>query len=94
MPIDTTGTLTSAGDAMGDYADVVGMAAKLGGSQMAQYCMSQQFAEYALGRAVSLDQEACTVKAMGDYVTGKGGQVHTLLASFAAVPTMTRRFHQ
>jgi uncharacterized protein DUF1588/uncharacterized protein DUF1592/uncharacterized protein DUF1595/uncharacterized protein DUF1587 len=94
MPIDTTGTLTSAGDAMGDYADVVGMAAKLGSSQMAQYCMSQQFAEYALGRSVSLDQEACTVKAMGDYVTGKAGQVHTLLASFAAVPTMTRRFHQ
>ena len=94
MPIDTTGTLSAAGDATGDYADVVGMATKLGSSQMAQYCMSQQFAEYALGRAVSLDQEACTIRSMGDYVTGKGGQVHTLLASFAAVPTMTRRFHQ
>jgi Protein of unknown function (DUF1588)/Protein of unknown function (DUF1592)/Protein of unknown function (DUF1595)/Protein of unknown function (DUF1587) len=94
MPIDTTGTLNAAGDATGDYADVVGMATKLGGSQMAQYCLSQQFAEYALGRTVSLDQEACTVRSMGDYVTSKGGQVHTLLASFAAAPTVSRRFHQ
>jgi hypothetical protein len=92
--IDTTGTLNMAGDAAGDYKDVVGMAAKLGGSQMAQYCLSQQFAEYAFGRSVSLDQEACTVKVMGDYVTGKGGQVRELLASFAATPTVTRRFHQ
>ena len=34
------------------------------------------------------------VRGMGDYVTGKQGQVHTLLASFAATPTLTRRFHQ
>jgi hypothetical protein len=94
MPIDTSGTLDTAGDAAGAYADVVGMAQNLGKSQMAQYCMAQQFAEYALGRSVSLDQEACTVKAMGDYVTAKGGQVRTLLASFAATPTATRRFHQ
>jgi len=98
QPIDTTGTLDQAGDAaganMGAYKDVVGMATMLGGSQMAGYCMAQQFAEYALGRSVSLDQEACMVRGMGDYVTGKQGQVHTLLASFAATPTLTRRFHQ
>jgi hypothetical protein len=94
MPIDTTGTLNTAGDATGDYADVVGMATRLGGSQMAQYCMAQQFAEYAMGRPVNLDQESCTVRSMGDYVTGKGGQVRSLLASFAATPTATRRFHQ
>jgi hypothetical protein len=94
MPIDTTGTLDSAGDATGAFNDVVGMAAKLGGSQMAQYCMAQQFAEYAFGRAVSIDQEACMVRSMGDYVTSKGGQMRALLASFAATPTATRRFHQ
>jgi hypothetical protein len=94
QPIDTTGTLSQAGDAMGDYQNVPGMAAMLGNSKMAGYCMAQQFAEYALGRSVSLDQEACTVRSMGDYVTGKQGQVHTLLASFAATPTLTRRFHQ
>ncbi|HVU49464.1 MAG TPA: DUF1588 domain-containing protein [Polyangia bacterium] len=94
QPIDTSGTLNQAGDAMGDYKDVVGMAGMLGNSQMAGYCMAQQFAEYALGRSVSLDQEACMVRGMGDYVTGKQGQVHTLLASFAATPTLTRRFHQ
>jgi hypothetical protein len=94
MPIDTTGSLDQAGDASGAYADVVGMAQKLGSSQMAQYCLSQQFAEYAFGRSVSLDDEACTVRSMGDYVTSKGGQVRTLLASFAATPTLTRRFHQ
>jgi hypothetical protein len=94
QPIDPSGTLNQAGDAMGDYADAVGMAQKLGASKMAQYCLSQQFAEYALGRSVSLDQEACTIRSMGDYVTSKGGQVRTLLASFAGAPTMTRRFHQ
>jgi hypothetical protein len=94
QPIDTTGTLSQAGDAMGDYKDVVGMATMLGNSQMAGYCMAQQFAEYALGRSVELDQEQCMIKGMGDYVTGKQGQVHTLLASFAATPTLTRRFHQ
>jgi hypothetical protein len=94
MPIDTTGTLDSAGDAAGAYNDVVGMATKLGGSQMAQYCIAQQFAEYAFGRSVSIDQEGCTIRSMGDYVTGKGGQMRALLASFAATPTVTRRFHQ
>jgi hypothetical protein len=94
MPIDTSGTLDGAGDAAGAYTDVVGMAARLGGSHMAQYCMALQFAEYALGRSVSIDQEACTVRSMGDYVTSKGGQLRALLASFAATPTAIRRFHQ
>jgi hypothetical protein len=94
MPIDPSGTLDSAGDAAGMYANAVGMAQKLGGSQMAQYCMSQQFAEFALGRSVSLDQEACMIRSMGDYVTSKQGQVRTLLASIAASPTLTRRIHQ
>jgi hypothetical protein len=94
QPIDPSGTLSAAGDATGDYADAVGMANKLGGSKMAQYCLSQQFAEYALGRSVSLDQEACTIRSMGDYVTSKQGQVHTLLASFAGAPSLTGRIHQ
>jgi hypothetical protein len=94
QPIDPSGMLTSAGDAAGNYADAVGMAKMLGGSKMAQYCLSLQFAEYALGRSVSLDQEACTVKTMGDYVTSKQGQVRTLLASFAGAPALTRRVHQ
>jgi hypothetical protein len=92
-PIDTTGTLTQAGDAMGDYKDVVGLATKLGDSKMAQYCMSQQYAQYAFGRAVNITQEACTIRSMGDYVTGKGGQMRTLLASFAGTSTLTRRYH-
>jgi hypothetical protein len=94
QPIDPSGTLSAAGDATGDYADAVGMATKLGGSKMAQYCLSQQFAEYALGRSVSMDQEACTIRSMGDYVTSKQGQVRTLLASFAGATSLTRRIHQ
>jgi Protein of unknown function (DUF1588)/Protein of unknown function (DUF1592)/Protein of unknown function (DUF1595)/Protein of unknown function (DUF1587) len=93
-PIDATGTLTSAGDAMGDYTSAVDMANKLGGSKITQYCFAQQFAEFAFGRPVSFSQETCTIRSMGDYVTGKGGQVHELLASFAAAPTVYRRIHQ
>jgi hypothetical protein len=93
-PILTTGKLTYAGDATGDYTNVADMAQKLGNSDMAGYCMAQQFAQFAFGRSVSLDQEACTIKSMGDFVTGKGGQVRELLASFAAAPTVYKRFHQ
>jgi hypothetical protein len=94
MPIDTTGTLSSAGEADGAYTDVVDMATKLGAAPITQYCFAQQFAEFAFGRPVSPVQEACTVKAMGDYVNAKGGQIQDLPASFAAVPTVYRRFHQ
>jgi hypothetical protein len=93
-PILTSGTLSGAGDASGDYADVVGLVQRLGNSQIAQYCFAQQFAQYAFGRSVSLDQEQCVVKDMGDYVNSKGGQVRELLASFAASPAVFRRFHQ
>jgi hypothetical protein len=93
-PIDTTGTLTSAGDAMGDYTSVVDMANKLGGTKITQYCFAQQFAEYAFGRPVSFAQESCTIRSMGDYVASKGGQVHELLASFATAPSVYRRIHQ
>jgi hypothetical protein len=93
-PIITNGELKNAGDASGVYNDVVSMAAKIGPSEIGQYCFAQQFASFAFGRLIDTTQEACTIKAMGDYVTGKGGQVKGLLASFAAVPTATRRFHQ
>ncbi len=93
-PIDTTGELTNAGDASGTYASVVDMAAKLGGSQISQYCFTQQFASFAFGRALNVDQEACMIRDMGDFVTSKGGQVRELFASFAATPTVYRRFHQ
>ena len=94
MPIDTTGTLSSAGEANGAYTGVVDMATKLGAAPITQYCFAQQFAQFAFGRSVSPVQEACTVKAMGDYVNAKGGQIQNLPASFAAVPTVYRRFHQ
>jgi hypothetical protein len=92
--LDTTGTLDSAGDATGPYTNVVDMATKLAKSQMAQYCFTQQYAEFAFGRSVSLDQEPCTVKSMGEYVMQKGGQVRQLLVSFAASPAVYRRIHQ
>ncbi len=93
-PIDTSGELTNAGDASGPYTSVVDMAAKIGGSQIAQYCFAEQYAAFAFGRAVNVDQEACTIRSMGDFVISKGGQARELLASFAATPTVTRRFHQ
>lgn len=93
-PILTSGTLENAGDASGAYADVIGIAGRLGGSQIAQYCFASQFAQFAFGRSINLDQEPCAVRDMGDYVTAKGGQVRELLASFAASPAVFRRFHQ
>ncbi|HEX4405887.1 MAG TPA: DUF1588 domain-containing protein [Polyangia bacterium] len=94
MALDLTGTLDQAGDATGMYSNVIDMASKIATSKMAQYCFTQQYAEFAFGRSVSLDQEACTVRQMGDYVTQQGGQVRQLLASFAATPSVYRRIHQ
>jgi hypothetical protein len=93
-PIITAGELTGAGDASGTYTNVVDMATKIAGSQISQYCFAQQYAAFAFGRAVNIDQEACTIRSMGDFVAGKSGQVRELLASFAAAPTVFRRFHQ
>ena len=73
MPIDTTGTLDTAGDAAGAYDNAVGMATKLGGSQMAQYCMSQQFAECAFGRAVEPHSGSVHDPEYGGLRAGEGG---------------------
>jgi hypothetical protein len=43
---------------------------------------------------VKPDLEPCSVRAMGEYVMSKGGQVRGLLASFAKAPTVFRRIHQ
>jgi hypothetical protein len=93
-PVITTGTLTDAGDATGPYNNVVDMATKLGASQIAQYCFTEQFAQFAFGRPMSFDQEECTIRSMGDYVVGKGGQVSQLFVSLANAPTAFQRFHQ
>ncbi|HXI57652.1 MAG TPA: DUF1588 domain-containing protein [Polyangia bacterium] len=93
-PIDTSVALTGAGDANGTYGNVVDLAAKIGASQISQYCFAQQFASFAFGRSVNMEQEACTVRSMGDFVTSKGGQIRALLSSFAAATTVYRRIHQ
>jgi hypothetical protein len=89
-----SGTLTNAGDATGPYKDVLDMAAKLGPSKIGQYCFTDQFAQYALGRAVDVVGEACTVRSMGDFVTGKGGSVRELFTSLAHVQSVYQRFYQ
>ncbi len=89
-----SGTLTNAGDATGPYTDVIDMASKIGPSKIGQYCFTDQFAQYALGRQVDLVQEACTVRNMGDFVTGKGGAVRELFPSLAHVATLYQRFYQ
>jgi hypothetical protein len=94
MALDLTGTLDQAGDATGAYNNVIDMASKIADSKMAQACFTQQYAEFAFGRSISLDQEACTIRGMGDYVTQQGGQIRTLLSSFAATPSVYRRIHQ
>jgi len=89
-----SGNLTNAGDATGPYTDVIDLASKLGPSHIGQYCFADQFAQYALGRSVDLVQEACTVRSMGDFVTGKGGAVRELFTSLAHVDTVYQRLYQ
>jgi hypothetical protein len=93
-PILAAGELRDAGDATGPYADVPGLAANIGKSQISQYCFSKQFAQFALGRIVSTEEEACTIRGMGDHVAGKGGAARELFTSLAHVQTAYRRFHE
>ncbi|MDB4982342.1 MAG: uncharacterized protein JWM82_3094 [Myxococcales bacterium] len=93
-PIPTSVTLAGAGDANGTYATAVELANKIGGSQISQYCFTQQFASFAFGRGVGFDQESCMIKSMGDYVTTKGGGISQLFASLANAPTAFKRVHQ
>ncbi len=93
-PIPTSVTLAGAGDANGMYATAVELANKIGGSQISQYCFTQQFASFAFGRGVGFDQESCMIKSMGDYVTSKGGGISQLFASLANAPTAFKRVHQ
>jgi len=89
-----SGNLTNAGDATGPYTDVIDLASKLGPSHIGQYCFADQFAQYALGRSVDLVQEACTVRSMGDFVTGEGGAVRELFTSLAHVDSVYQRLYQ
>ncbi|HEX3694843.1 MAG TPA: DUF1592 domain-containing protein [Polyangia bacterium] len=93
-PIDTTATLAGAGDADGDFASAVDLIKAIGKSQIGQYCFTEQFAQFAFGRAINLDAEACTIRSMGDFVRDKGGQLTQLFGSITAAPTAFRRFHQ
>jgi hypothetical protein len=93
-PIDTTATLAGAGDANGDFATAVDLIKAIGGSHIGQYCFTEQFAQFAFGRPINLDAEACTIRSMGDFVRDKGGQLTQLFGSITAAPTAFRRFHQ
>jgi hypothetical protein len=93
-PILTDGVLSGAGEANGAYATAVELATKIGGSQISQYCFTQQFASFAFGRGVGFEQESCMIRSMGDYVTSKGGGISQLFASLANAPTAFKRFHQ
>jgi hypothetical protein len=93
-PIETAGKLDNAGDATGDYTDVVDMATKIGNSQIGQYCFTKQFAQYAFGRTISAEQEPCMIRGMGDYVTQNGGAVRELFTSLSRVDAAYTRIHQ
>jgi hypothetical protein len=93
-PIETAGKLDNAGDATGDYTDVVDMANKIGNSEIGQYCFTKQFAQYAFGRTISAEQEPCMIRGMGDFVTQNGGAVRELFTSLARVDSAYTRMHQ
>ncbi|HEY0709924.1 MAG TPA: DUF1588 domain-containing protein, partial [Polyangia bacterium] len=93
-PIVSNGELVGAGDASGDYADVPSLAAKIGASQISQYCFSKQFAQYALGRALDAQIDACTIKSVGDHLIAKGGSIRELFAALAHTPAVYRRIHE
>jgi hypothetical protein len=66
--IVTSGELTGAGDASGPYASAVEIAARIGNSLIGEYCFSRQFAEYALGRHLHAELDACVIRAPSDAV--------------------------
>ncbi|HEY0711390.1 MAG TPA: DUF1588 domain-containing protein, partial [Polyangia bacterium] len=92
--IISNGELTGAGDASGTYADVPALAAKIGASQISQYCFSKQFAQYALGRALDAAADACTIRTIGDHMVAKGGSIREMFAALAHTSAIYRRIHE
>ncbi len=64
--IVTSGDLLAAGDASGPYTSAVEIAGRIGNSQIGEYCFTRQFAEYALGRHLHAELDACVIRGPSD----------------------------
>lgn len=90
-PILTAGEIKNAGDASGTYANAVELAGRIGNSQIGEYCFARQYADYALGRHLASNVDACTIKALGD--TAPDSAVKQLAVVLGERQASSNRFH-
>ena len=90
-PIVTSGDLIGAGDATGPYANAVEIAGLIGNSKIGEYCFSRQFAEYALGRHLHAELDACVIRAPSD--ASAEPSVQQLAVVLSDVEAGSGRFH-
>jgi hypothetical protein len=87
----TAGEIKEAGDATGPYANAVELANRIGNSQIGEYCFARQYADYALGRHLTSNVDACTIKALGD--TAPDSAVQQLAVVLTEIESGSNRFH-
>jgi hypothetical protein len=87
----TAGEIKNAGDATGTYANAVELAGRIGNSQIGEYCFARQYADYALGRHLASNVDACTIKALGD--TAPDSAVKQLAVILGEREASSNRFH-
>jgi len=90
-PIDTSGTLSDAGDASGPYKDAVEVAQRIGQSKIGEYCFNKQYAEYALGRHLNASADACVIRAASDLQ--ENTPVQRLAVVLSDIEARTHRVH-
>ncbi|HEX2879635.1 MAG TPA: DUF1592 domain-containing protein, partial [Polyangiaceae bacterium] len=90
-PILTAGEIKNAGDATGPYATAVELAGRIGNSQIGEYCFARQYADYALGRHLASNVDACTIQALGD--TAPDSAVKQLAVILGEREASSNRFH-
>ncbi len=62
-PVDTSGTMTNAGDLMGPFASGDALLARIAQSEDIKECFAQKYFEYAASRSVA-PEDQCTVEAL------------------------------
>lgn len=90
-PIDTSGTLSDAGDASGSYKDAVEVAQHIGQSKIGEYCFNKQYAEYALGRHLNAATDACVIRGASD--GSAHAPVQKLAVALSDLEARTHRVH-
>jgi hypothetical protein len=90
FPVDTTGTLTLAGTATGDFKDAAEMMGRVAQTQEAADCFTRQLATFVLGREPGAQDECSLQRARHRSLSAGGDVVEALKGLVGSEAFITR----